>query len=139
MPEKGVAAGPEHGLQARDPRSLPSQEAKFAISGVRHTEIEPLASDLKAEKRTLRQIVREGLIAIYELGGAGGVRYGYEVIVIKIAKAQEIFGRSYPRREVYPSDEEWGSRAWSYPRNGLETAREHFKGLVAEHKQKEAG
>jgi hypothetical protein len=44
--------------------------------------------------------------------------YGYELIVIKIAPPAEIFSKSYPERELYPSSaknsEDWGKIAWSF-------------------------
>lgn len=38
----------------------------------------------------------------------------YEVFRIKIAEAAEIFGKSYPKREVYPGNEDFGKTAWCY-------------------------
>lgn len=38
----------------------------------------------------------------------------YEVFRIKIAEAAEIFGKSYPKREVYPCNEDFGKTAWCY-------------------------
>jgi hypothetical protein len=57
----------------------------------------------------MRQVWRDDDSAIYEYFG------GYEVIAIKKAPAQTIMGRSYPSREVYPSDGEWGTLAITRP------------------------
>jgi hypothetical protein len=38
----------------------------------------------------------------------------YEVFRIKIQKATEMFGRTYPRKEVYPGNECFGLWAWTY-------------------------
>lgn len=38
----------------------------------------------------------------------------YEVFKIKIAEPTEIYGRVYPRREVYPGNEDFGAIAWCY-------------------------
>ena len=38
----------------------------------------------------------------------------YEVFKIKISEANEIFGRQYPKREVYPCNEDFGMSAWTY-------------------------
>lgn len=38
----------------------------------------------------------------------------YEVFRIKIAEASDVFGKSYPRREIYPGNEDFGSTAWCY-------------------------
>src|SRR5690349_16374091 len=113
------------------PLSPPSDASKAPCPTICSGAIEPLATELRAQNRTLHQIAREGLAAIYELRGAGGIRQGYEVILIKVSKPREIFGKWYPEREVYPSDEEFGSRAWSYPRNDLVGAKWRFDGLVA--------
>ena len=33
---------------------------------------------------------------------------------IKVSKAAEVFGKEYPEREVYPSNEDFGHTAWYY-------------------------
>ena len=38
----------------------------------------------------------------------------YELIIIRVAKPREIFGRTYPEQEVYPSSSEFGTHGWSY-------------------------
>jgi len=38
----------------------------------------------------------------------------YEVFRVKIAEATEIFGKTYPRRELYPTNENFGQWAWCY-------------------------
>ena len=38
----------------------------------------------------------------------------YEVFRVIIAEATEIFGRKYPRKENYPSNEDFGKTAWTY-------------------------
>ncbi len=58
---------------------------------------------------TLKQVWREGDRAIYEYHG------GFEVIHIKTAPAQTIYGRDYPEREVYPTDNDWGTYAITRP------------------------
>jgi hypothetical protein len=77
-----------------------------------------LDTELKYQGRTLKQIKRQGRIALYELYGANGLLYGYELIVIKIAPEEEIFGKTYPERELYPSSsknsDDWGKIAWSF-------------------------
>jgi hypothetical protein len=115
-----------------NPLSLTEKDEKYAIA----TTIEPLATVLKARGRILRQIERQGLVALYDVRAPGDRLYGYEVIRIKIKPPAEAFGRLYPEREAYPADEDWGTRAWSYPRNGLEAAKEHFEALVKEQSKK---
>jgi hypothetical protein len=46
------------------------------------------------------------MIAIYELPNKGEFLRGYEVVVIRIRRAEQAFGRFYPEREVYPGNED---------------------------------
>src|SRR6516164_4558516 len=90
----------------------------------------PLEIKLKYQDRTLRQLKREGRVAIYTIHGLGDTLYGYEVVLIQIHPAKEIFGRSYPEREGYPSPEQWGQEAWSYGINQRTKALAQFNGLL---------
>jgi hypothetical protein len=38
----------------------------------------------------------------------------YEVFYVKIREAADVFGKSYPRREAYPNNEDFGELAWCY-------------------------
>ena len=38
----------------------------------------------------------------------------YEVFRIRIEEGGEMFGRMYPKREVYPRNEDFGVSAWCY-------------------------
>lgn len=58
--------------------------------------------ELKFRGRTLRQLKRTGMIAIYDVRNAGQMLYGYEVIRIKVKPSGEVFVKSYPEREAYP-------------------------------------
>jgi hypothetical protein len=64
------------------------------------------------------------------------VLYGYEVVIVKIAPAEEILGRQYLEREVYPSSrkdsDDWGRIAWSYSRDHFQDALLRYTGLVTE-------
>src|SRR6267378_2132639 len=93
--------------------------------------MELLETELKVQNRTLKQIKRQGRVALYELYGANGMLYGFEVVFIKIAKARNVFGKDYPEREVYPGNEDWGSLAWSYGRNDRDLAEETFLRCLA--------
>jgi hypothetical protein len=93
-----------------------------------------LKTEIKHEGRTLRQIKRDAMVALYEVRGAGNALYGYEVIKIKIAPAEVIMDKMYPEREVYPSSrknsDDWGSIAWSYGCNDKNRALARYNGLV---------
>jgi hypothetical protein len=92
--------------------------------------MEALETKLRVQNRTLKQIKRQGQVALYALCGPQGSLYGYELIVVKIRKAGKVFGKSYPEREAYPSNEDWGSLAWSYGRNQQKEALEAFETLA---------
>jgi hypothetical protein len=93
-----------------------------------------LETELTHQGRTLRQLKRDGWVAIYEVIGRNLLTYGYEVIIIKVAPAAEIYGRLYPERELYPSSSkespDWGSIAWSYGRNQRDDAFTSFERLA---------
>ena len=38
----------------------------------------------------------------------------YEVFIIKVRPKEEIKGKEYPEREVYPGNEDFGKTAWCY-------------------------
>lgn len=38
----------------------------------------------------------------------------YEVFLIKVSKEAEVFGKTYPDREVYPGNEDFGRTAWCF-------------------------
>jgi len=99
--------------------------------------METLATQLIYQGRRLRQLKRDGMVAIYDVRNRGNVVYGYEVIMIKaLPVATFPDGRSYPEREGYPSSRkesnDWGTIAWSYPANGCSKALAQFNGLVKE-------
>jgi len=96
--------------------------------------MKPLETEIQFQGRTLRQLKRSGMIAIYELRNEGELLYGYEVIRIKVAPPQEVFGKSYPERELYPSSRkdnpDWGTIAWSFGTKQKREAMSMFNGLV---------
>jgi hypothetical protein len=59
------------------------------------------------------QVWRNNHAAVYEQRNAFGVHLGYEAIAIKRAEPCHVFGKDYPAREVYPSNEDWGTLAVS--------------------------
>ena len=90
-----------------------------------------LETEFKSGGRTLRQIKREGMIALYELRNKAGTLYGYEVIRVQIHPAETLpSGKSYPEREGYPSNEQWGDEAFSYGANNEKGALEAFEEWV---------
>jgi hypothetical protein len=92
--------------------------------------VEQLATEFKAQNRTLKQIKRNGMVALYELYGAQGLLYGFEVAVIRVRKAHEAFGRQFPEMEGYPLNEEWGTYGFSYSASDLNGATKKFHDLL---------
>ena len=98
-----------------------------------------LPLELGYQDRKLKQLKRQGRIAIYEVFGPGKFLLGYEVIIIKFAPAKELFGCCVPEREVYPSSaknsNDWGHIAWTYNRKDLELALKRYQGLCEEERE----
>ena len=66
-----------------------------------------LEEEIKTNGRTYTLLKRNKYKAMYKSDDDV-----YEVFKIKIAKPAILFGVEYPEREVYPSSEEFGHRAW---------------------------
>jgi hypothetical protein len=102
--------------------------------------MQTLATELRVQNRTLRQLKRTGLIAVYELRNDGRLLLGFEVIRIKVAPEQEMFGKLYPERELYPSSSkesnDWGTIAWSFGRNQKKEALAMFNGLLKKERKR---
>jgi hypothetical protein len=96
--------------------------------------MQTLETELTYQNRTLRQLKRDGMIAIYEVRNAGELLYGYEVIKIKVLPEEKIFARHYPEREAYPSSSkesnDWGTIVWSFGPSQKHKALAMFNGLV---------
>jgi hypothetical protein len=101
--------------------------------------MKPISTEFTHYGRTLRQLERTANVAIYELIGAQGLLYGYEIIRIREQKQREVFGQMREEHEVYPSDSEFGRMGWSYGRNHRSQAFERFNRIVtAEHENPNA-
>jgi hypothetical protein len=85
--------------------------------------------------RKLKQLQRSDTVAIYELIGYQGLRYGFEVIRIKAKKKEIVFGTEQPEREAYPSDSDFGRLAWSFGRSHWKEAFERYDAMVAAEQQ----
>lgn len=73
----------------------------------------------------LEQAWRNETHAVYKHFGSYGQYIGWEAIRIKVKKAETVFGKDYPEREVYPGTSDFGRWAVSVPaRATLEEAIE---------------
>jgi len=78
-------------------------------------------------------ILREGRTAIYRQQVTEKLAY-FEVFVVKVKPEQNLFGKFYPEREVFPSDDCFGKSGWSF--RNLEDAMKRYKKLIEEGKLK---
>ena len=72
---------------------------------------------------TARLIERHNQLCMYERSD-----FVFEVFFVRVQKEAEIFGREYPTKEVYPSNEDFGATAWCY--KDLEAAKKKFRRLI---------
>jgi hypothetical protein len=73
----------------------------------------PLPLEFKHKSFGYRQLERNEKAAIYSQS-AGDQIAAYEVVKIRTVKFTIWMGKEIPFREVYPSDNHWGSRGWTY-------------------------
>ena len=85
--------------------------------------MQKLELKIKNNGTVSEQVKRSKNCAIYKTG-----RMDYEVFRIKVSEEGEAFGKIYPKREVYPSNEDFGKIAWYY--NKEENAIEKYNWLV---------
>ena len=79
-------------------------------------------------------IHREGNLAIYEQHYTEKTKY-FELFIIQVKAKQNLFGKSYPEREKFPADSDFGKTAWSF--RNFDDALARFKRLVEEEKFKQ--
>jgi hypothetical protein len=72
--------------------------------------VSPLKLTVRHSDHELKQAWRDKAHAVYQHFGTHGQFIGWEAILIKVAPARRIFGKDYPEREVYPSNEDFGQR-----------------------------
>ncbi len=77
----------------------------------------------------LKQAKRTEKVALYSVHlSENDNPCGYEVWIINIAPNEKIFGKEYPEREKPPSNEDFGSTAWSW--KTLELAEKQHQELT---------
>ena len=75
--------------------------------------MERLPIELRINGYNYTQLKRGKKACIYEQHVTPGT-LRFEVIFIKLRPAEEVMGRDYPEREVYPCNEDWGKKGWTY-------------------------
>jgi hypothetical protein len=101
----------ERSVQLSAPTPLPE-----ALNASEAIVLRPLAKKIKRAGMLYREIWRQGDISIYCAKGKGD-RIEYEVFEVQILPAQELNGKSYPAREGFPKNSEWGSLGFTYTNN----------------------
>ena len=75
--------------------------------------VRPLPLEISHSDHKCVQVWRDETHAVYKHFGAYGQYIGWEAIRIKLRKPEIAFGKSYPWREVYPGNEDFGTYALS--------------------------
>jgi hypothetical protein len=73
----------------------------------------PLAKEIKRADMLYCEFWRQDNLAIYCARGKCP-RIEYEVFKVQILPAEQVNGRSYPAREGFPKNSEWGSLGFTY-------------------------
>ena len=76
-------------------------------------ELKRLPLRLRKNDHDYKQVRRGMRSCVYEQKYEGRL-IGWEVFLIKVAPKEEIHGYHYPDREVYPCDEDFGYKAWTF-------------------------
>ena len=80
-----------------------------------------------------RQVERSATAAIYSQNAdsSPSTHPAYEVVKVRVAPAENLFGKDMPEREVYPPSTAWGTAGWTYSgANALAEARQKFASLT---------
>ena len=91
-------------------------------------DIKQINTEFKDNGFTYSQMEREGLITLYAVIHKTGKILGYEVAILTVELAEKIRGVTYPKRERFPSNKDFGTNGWYYQH--LERAKSCFNGLV---------
>jgi len=82
----------------------------------------------KIQSRSYDEIKREGSTLLVCVTNKDGLILGYEVVTLKKHPAEIIKGKSYPERESYPKNEDFGEYGKSYQR--LQDAEKQYESLT---------
>jgi len=74
----------------------------------------PLPRNFRRNGFTYTRVLLIGRSVIYKQQVTPHLAY-YEVFWIRVRPEEELFGKTIPEREVFPSNEDFGTRAWAYP------------------------
>ena len=107
-------------------------EAENRHIGKPEAAIKPLEVAFRAYDHDLRQIWREGQIAIFERSLPGREPHEFELVVIRTQKESTLpNGSVLPAREAYPGSSQWGERGWAFPIRNRQLAFELARRMAA--------
>jgi len=72
-------------------------------------------------------VERQGLVCLVKRSKPG--HWHWEVVKLQIMPPSQFKGQSYPEREKYPGDEQWGTYGFTYLPTDLEIARKRYLSL----------
>ena len=91
-------------------------DAEISTGTTPEASVGRLARELTAYGHTLRQVFRDGFIAIYERSQPGQAAHEFELAVIREQRESTLpDGSRVPAAEFYPGSGQWGERGWSFP------------------------
>ena len=77
------------------------------------------------------EIERTGNIALYEARYIGASKlYGYVVAKIRVRPEEAPWGKTLPKREIFPSASHFGEDGWFYMAKSEDIARGHYQQLI---------
>jgi len=94
-------------------KKITRQKLYIPIKNRKFTNMDTLQKEIKTNGHIYHQIDRTNNTAIYSQHNKDGQLAGYEVFIIRIAPEQEVMGKQYPERELFPKNEDFGKTAWS--------------------------
>lgn len=112
------AINPSTSPAAPYPPSYPSRTVKRPARLTPQGKARLLAANFEAKGWTFEQVFRKASVCLYrktKVSESGKVISSWEVVLPIVRRAQRLpDGSLCPRREVYPSDNDWGTRGWTY-------------------------
>ncbi len=102
---------PRHG-------NRPSRRLKWPARATGTEEVRPLSAQFEIGGWSFRLMARCGNACLYvktKPGASGQPMQSWEVVIPVVRKAGRFpSGQWQPTREVYPADEQWGNRGWTF-------------------------
>lgn len=87
--------------------------------------MQTIDAEYKQAGHAMRFVKRLGMVGMFKAVGADY----WEIHRIRVAQPREVFGRSYPEREVLASNEDFGTYGWACTTK--ERAEGRFEDAVA--------